>query len=90
LFGGNEALDVYVDASGDNGFKFDSGSTVCYCVAIFASKTVDNQYNKEILKEIKKVLHCRDKDEIKYSTLRRHCFACFNRRNHSFFYIFGP
>lgn len=68
----SDLYNVYVDASGDNGFRFEKGSTTCYSVAIFATKTSDEEYNHEILINIKTVLHAKPRDEVKYSTLRRH------------------
>lgn len=63
---------MYVDASGDDGFKFDNGSTACFAAAALLVKQEDIEHNLEILGQIKKVLGCKPEDEIKYSRVRRH------------------
>lgn len=63
---------AYVDASGDNGFKFEKNSSLCYVVNVLLCKQKDDDFNKNKLAEIKKLLGCKENCEIKYSTLRRH------------------
>jgi hypothetical protein len=63
---------AYVDSSGDTGFNFRKGSSPCYVVAVFLSKTTDDTYNQGLLLDIKRILHVKPLDEVKYSTLRRH------------------
>lgn len=63
---------MYVDASGDDGFKFEKDSSSCYCAAALLVKQEDILYNLDILKQIKKIVGCKETDEIKYSKIRRH------------------
>lgn len=63
---------MYVDASGDDGFKFDNGSTLCYCAAALLVKQEDIQHNLDILGQIKSIVGCKATDEVKYSKIRRH------------------
>lgn len=66
---------AYVDASGDDGFKFgekSEGSSVCYCVCMFLSKQEHIPHNLEVLEEIKKEIGCKPEHELKYTTMRRH------------------
>lgn len=63
---------MYVDASGDDGFKFDGGSSVCYAAAALLVKQEDIEHNLSVLNAIKKVLGCKPEDEVKYSRVRRH------------------
>lgn len=63
---------MYVDASGDDGFAFERGATICYAAAAFLVKTEDIAHNLEILKQIKAVVGCKETDEVKYSRVRRH------------------
>lgn len=65
-------LYAYVDASGDDGFKFDEGSSVCFVVGVFLCSGKEVQHNKKILLDVKKALGMKPSDELKYSTLRRH------------------
>lgn len=65
---------AYVDASGDDGYKFmpnGQGSSRCYAVAMFVVKKEDIEYNIKILDEIKGLVGCKPEHEVKYTTLRR-------------------
>lgn len=63
---------MYVDASGDDGFQFDKDSTICYAAAALLVKREDIEHNLDILKGIKKIVGCKETDEVKYSKVRRH------------------
>lgn len=63
---------MYVDASGDDGFQFDNGSSICYCAAALLVKQEDIQHNLDILSQIKSIIGCKLTDEVKYSKIRRH------------------
>lgn len=63
---------MYVDASGDDGFKFDKDSSSCYCAAALLTKQLDIAHNLAILDQIKKIVGCKPTDEVKYSKVRRH------------------
>lgn len=72
---GNYDYFAFVDASGDDGFKFlgnGQGSSRCYSVAMFVVKKDDIQYNLDKLNEIKRLVGCKPEHEVKYATLRRH------------------
>lgn len=63
---------MYVDASGDDGFRFDKDSSTCYAAAALLVKQQDVQHNLDILNQIKSIVGCKETDEIKYSRIRRH------------------
>lgn len=63
---------MYVDASGDDGFQFDNGSTSCYVASAFLVKQEDIPHNLGILQQIKQTIGCKPTDEVKYSRIRRH------------------
>ena len=63
---------MYVDASGDDGFKFESDSTSCYAAAALLVAQEDLQHNLDILNQIKHIVGCKPTDEVKYSKIRRH------------------
>lgn len=63
---------MYVDASGDDGFKFEKDSSICYCAAALLVKQEDISHNLAILEQIKKIVGCKATDEVKYSKIRRH------------------
>ncbi|WP_349406980.1 DUF3800 domain-containing protein, partial [Clostridium perfringens] len=66
---------AFVDASGDDGFKFgerNEGSSICYAVCMFVCHVNDIAYNLEVLDEIKKSIGCQSKHELKYTTMKRH------------------
>ncbi len=62
---------MFVDASGDDGFKFDKGSSTCYSAAAFLVKQEDIPADVDVLRQIKDIVGCDEKDEIKYSRIRR-------------------
>lgn len=63
---------MYVDASGDDGFQFEKGSTTCFAAAAFLVKREDIDHNLALLRGIKKIVGAKETDEVKYSTVRRH------------------
>ena len=63
---------MYVDASGDDGFKFESDSSSCYAAAALLVAQEDIQHNLDILNQIKHIIGCKPTDEVKYSKIRRH------------------
>ena len=62
---------TFVDASGDDGFKFDKESSLCYTAGCFLTKTEDINYNFDILNKIKETAHCKIKDELKHKQIRK-------------------
>lgn len=62
---------MYVDASGDDGFKFEKDSSICYCAAALLVRQKDIPHNLAILGQIKKIVGCKTTDEVKYSKVRR-------------------
>lgn len=66
---------MFVDASGDDGFKFDKGSSLCYAVSCFLVKKPDLEHNINILNKIKHLMNYdinNPNHELKYTSLRRH------------------
>ena len=63
---------MYVDASGDDGLKFDHDSSLCYAAAAFLVAKEDISLNLNILSQIKQIVGCKEIDEVKYSRIRRH------------------
>ena len=63
---------MYVDASGDDGFQFNNGSSLCYVAAALLVKQKDVEHNLSILGQIKQIVGCKSTDEVKYSRIRRH------------------
>lgn len=63
---------IYVDFSGDDGDYKKQGSSRCICIAWVASAEEDIHHNEGMVLKIKKIIKCRPKDEIKYTSLRRH------------------
>lgn len=63
---------MFVDASGDDGFRFDKGSTKCYAAAALTVRKEDIARDVDILKNIKCAVGCEAADEVKYSRIRRH------------------
>jgi len=63
---------IFVDASGDDGFKFDKCSSKCYVASSVIISKDDIEHNKTILKSIKMLMGAKEKDEVKYSKIRRH------------------
>jgi hypothetical protein len=63
---------VYVDASGDDGMKFEKCSSLCFTTACFISAVSDISQNTFILNKIKEMCGRKITDELKHSRLRRH------------------
>ena len=63
---------MYIDASGDDGYKFGEGSSDCYVASAFLMLESDKDHNLGILASIKKLMGAKNTDEVKYSKLRRH------------------
>ncbi len=75
---------MFVDASGCDGTKFDSGSSSCYAVAGYLVAKEFLQEDLQTLCDIRKIISGDPGRELKYSTLRRHknraaAFAQFKR-----------
>ena len=62
---------MYVDASGDDGFAFNRGSSSTFTVNCFMCETSQIGYNKEILKNAKAVVRCPADVEMKSTTIIR-------------------
>lgn len=60
---------MYVDASGDDGFAFDRGSSSTYTVNCFMCETDRIAHNLEVLRNAKAVVRCDPKTEMKSSTV---------------------
>ena len=63
---------IFVDASGDDGLKFDNGSSSCYVASSVIVHKDDVEHNATILSNIKSLMGAKDNDEVKYSKARRH------------------
>lgn len=67
---------VFVDASGDDGYKFgknrNDGSSLSFVVSCFVTDPKDLEYNKSILLEMKHTLFIKPEQEIKSTALKRH------------------
>ena len=63
---------MFVDASGDDGLKFDKGSSLCYVASGVIVHKDDIEHNITVLGLIKQLMGAKAKDEIKYSKVRRH------------------
>ncbi|MCL2249565.1 MAG: phosphotransferase, partial [Oscillospiraceae bacterium] len=63
---------IYVDASGDDGLKFEKGSSLCFVASSVIIHKDDMSHNIAILNEIKKLMGGKVTDEVKYSKVRRH------------------
>ncbi len=62
----------FVDASGDDGSKFDAGSSSCYAVAGYLVRREDLGDDIQLLRNIRGIVSGQPDRELKYSTLRRH------------------
>lgn len=60
---------MYVDASGDDGFAFERGSSAIYTVNCFMCKTESIPYNQDVLRKIKAIFRCAPNIEMKSSTI---------------------
>ncbi len=63
---------MFVDASGDDGIKFDTGSSSCYAVAGYLVRREDLGDDIQLLRNIRGIISGQPARELKYSTLRRH------------------
>ena len=60
---------MYIDASGDDGFAFDRGSSITYTVSSFLCETSEIEYNKGVLNRVKDLLQCPHNLEMKSTTI---------------------
>lgn len=67
---------MFVDASGDDGYKFkkssSEGSSYSFVVSCFVTTPQELSYNKQILLNMKKAIFVRPEQEIKSTALKRH------------------
>lgn len=67
---------MFVDASGDDGYKFgknrSDGSSFSFVVSCFVTEPKYLEYNNNILAEMKKTLFIKPEHEIKSTALKRH------------------
>jgi len=63
---------IFSDFSGDDGFKFDSGSSKCLTLAWVATAEEDVDHNEDVLFRIKKKVGCHFSDELKYRSIKSH------------------
>lgn len=67
---------LFVDASGDDGYKFgekrNDGSSFSFVVSCFVTEPKNLEYNKNILLEMKQSLFIKPEQEIKSTALKRH------------------
>jgi hypothetical protein len=63
---------MYVDASGDDGIKFEKDSSLMYVVSCILMEREDVPHNMSILSQIKRLMGAKEKDEVKYSKVHRH------------------
>jgi len=63
---------IFVDASGDDGIKFDKCSSLCFTTACFTSSVQDIEHNLRVLGSIKEITGRKKEDELKHSRMRRH------------------
>lgn len=66
---------MFVDASGDDGYKFkensNDGSSFSFVVSCFMTTPADFDYNKSVLIDMKKAMFVKPEQEIKSTALRR-------------------
>lgn len=62
---------IFSDFSGDDGTRFELGSSSCFTLAYVVSREEDVSHNEGVLYEMKRTIACRASDELKYSSLRR-------------------
>ena len=60
---------MYIDASGDDGFAFERGSSTTYTVNSFICETSEIEHNIAILNQIKDLLKCPHNLEMKSTTI---------------------
>ena len=67
---------MFVDASGDDGYKFketsSEGSSFSFVVSCFVTTPKELEHNKQVLLNMKHVLFVKPEQEIKSTALRRH------------------
>jgi len=63
---------IYVDFSGDDGDPSKPNSSKVISMAWVLSSAQNIRYNEGIVLQMKKVIGCKPKDEIKYRSIRRH------------------
>ncbi len=67
---------MFVDASGDDGYKFaassSEGSSFSFVVSCFVTPLSELEYNKDILLAMKKALFVKPEQELKSTALKRH------------------
>ncbi len=63
---------VYVDFSGDMGDPRTEGTTKTVCIAWVLTAEGDRWHNEGMVGEMKRVIGCKQGDELKYRSLRRH------------------
>lgn len=63
---------IYVDFSGDMGDPRKKGATKVVCIAWVLTSEQDRWHNEGMVVEMKRVIGCRQDDELKYRSLRRH------------------
>jgi hypothetical protein len=63
---------VFTDYSGDDGRKFDRGSSATLTLAIAISHRDDYAFNEDLVFQVKRLLGIKASDELKFTTLKRH------------------
>lgn len=63
---------VYLDASGDSGFKFGAGSTRTFTIAALVEHESHTEQNKALVSDAKRIIGCNPRNELKYVTLKKH------------------
>lgn len=67
---------MFVDASGDDGYKFKStssdGSSYSFVVSCFVTTPQELEYNKQILLDMKQAIFVKPEQELKSTALKRH------------------
>lgn len=70
---------MFVDASGDDGYKFketsNAGSSYSFVVSCFVTTPDELEYNKSVLLNMKHALSVKPEQEIKSTSLKRHKYA---------------
>ncbi len=62
---------AFVDASGDDGFKFEDGSSPCFVGCLLITKISDRSHNIKILDEVKKIGKIQDQVELKWKSFKK-------------------
>lgn len=70
---------LFVDASGDDGYKFgansNDGSSFSYVVSCFVTTPDELDYNKDVLLKMKQAISVKPEQELKSTALKRHRYA---------------